>query len=192
MNLEQSYEFNACYPGVDITRLRRLQYTYEIILEESTTSVDHHFFLKEDERNEDVEKIAQRWRKRFGKQLMQRRLYMRRSASIALVKYSVALSVGGWFFDRVGVSAIDYPYPYKCNKREKFELGVGIVTRVPRQIWWLIGVVCRICHMSHGDWVSSLLPTNMSWKDWMRGLRKRTLANETLPRGNRLEERRLA
>ncbi|KAK9139840.1 hypothetical protein Scep_009521 [Stephania cephalantha] len=27
------------------------------------------------------------------------------------MKESVALSVGDWFFDRVGVSAIDCPYP---------------------------------------------------------------------------------
>ncbi|KAK9132104.1 hypothetical protein Scep_011632 [Stephania cephalantha] len=34
-----------------------------------------------------------------------------REGDRVLVKVSVALSVGGWFFDRVGVSAIDCPYP---------------------------------------------------------------------------------
>ncbi|KAK9163077.1 hypothetical protein Syun_003979 [Stephania yunnanensis] len=34
---------------------------------------------------------------------------------------SVALSVGDWFFDRVGVSAIDCPYPLEKEERELTE-----------------------------------------------------------------------
>ncbi|KAK9092989.1 hypothetical protein Syun_027900 [Stephania yunnanensis] len=41
------------------------------------------------------------------------------------VKMSVALSVGDWFFDRVGVSAIDCPYPFTLW-REEVEEEVGV------------------------------------------------------------------
>ncbi|KAK9160334.1 hypothetical protein Syun_006675 [Stephania yunnanensis] len=37
---------------------------------------------------------------------------------------SVALSVGGWFFDRVGVSVIDCPYPWDVSTPEELLEGV--------------------------------------------------------------------